>query len=96
MIILGLLMGAFFPRLLFILLWATTNLVDRAYTGFILPFISMLFLPFTSLFYILAYNSVTQGLTSIGWVWVFLGFLIDISSYTYNGYKGSHHQPHTA
>jgi hypothetical protein len=56
----------------------------------------MLFLPFTSLFYILAYNPVAGGLTGASWMWVLLGFLIDLSSYSYSGYKGSHHQPHAA
>jgi hypothetical protein len=95
MIILGAILGAFFPRLLFVLLWVFTTLVDRAFTGFLLPFLAMLFLPFTSLFYVLAYNPIAQGLTGGSWLWVLLGFLIDISSYSYSGYKSTHHQePH--
>jgi hypothetical protein len=97
MIILGLILGAFFPRLLFILLWVSTTLVDRAFSGFILPLLGMLFLPFTSLFYVLAYNPIAGGLTGASWIWVLLGFLIDLSSYSYSGYKGSHtHSAHPA
>jgi hypothetical protein len=95
MIILGLILGAFFPRLLFFILWISTTLVDRAFTGFLLPLLGIIFLPFTSLFYVLAYNPIAGGLTGGSWIWVLLGFLIDLSSYSYSGYKGSHHQtPH--
>jgi hypothetical protein len=92
MIILGLVLGAFFPRLLFIMLWIFTNLVDRAFSGFILPFLAMLFLPFTSLFYVVAYNPIAGGLTGASWIWVLLGFLIDLSTYSYQGYKGTQYQ----
>jgi hypothetical protein len=95
MIILGLILGAFFPRLLFFILWISTNLVDRAFNGFILPLLGIIFLPFTSLFYVLAYNPIAGGLTGASWIWLLLGFLIDLSSYSYSGYKGSHyHSPH--
>jgi hypothetical protein len=92
MIILGLILGAFFPRLLFFILWVSTTLVDRAYNGFILPFLGMLFLPYTSLFYVLAYNPIAHGLVGASWLWALLGFLIDLGSYSYSGYKTTHHE----
>jgi hypothetical protein len=95
MILLGLILGAFFPRLLLFLLWVFTNLVDRAFSGFILPFLGILFLPFTTLFYVLAYNPIANGLVGASWLWLLIGFMIDISSYSYSGYKSSHHTtPH--
>jgi hypothetical protein len=91
MVILGLLLGAFFPRLLFVILWIFTTMVDRAYNGFIIPLLGVIFLPYTSLFYVLAYNPFAHGLTGASWIWVLLGFLIDLSTYSYGSYKSTHH-----
>jgi hypothetical protein len=90
MLLLGLILGAFFPRLLFFVLWISTTLVDRAFNGFFLPFLGMLFLPYTSLFYVLAYNPIAQGLVGASWLWVLLGFVIDLGAYSYSGYKTTH------
>jgi hypothetical protein len=90
MVILGLLLGAFFPRLLFVILWISTNLVDRAFTSFLVPLLGVIFLPFTSLFYVLAYNPLAGGLTGAAWLWVLIGFMIDLSTYTFGGYRSSH------
>jgi hypothetical protein len=95
MLLLGLILGAFFPRLLLFILWIFTTLVDRAFTGFIVPLLGIIFLPITTLFYVFAYNPIAHGLVGASWLWILIGFLIDLSSYGYNGYRSSRHTtPH--
>ena len=68
------------PRLALVLVWIFTNLVDRAFTGFLLPLLGLIFLPFTTLLYVLAYQPLV-GVSGWGWVLVFVGLLFDLGSY---------------
>jgi hypothetical protein len=46
-----------FPRLALLILWfARPALVDAAFTTFILPLLGIIFLPFTSLIYVIVYT----------------------------------------
>jgi hypothetical protein len=74
------LVAALSPRLALVLVWITTNLVDRAFEGFLLPLLGVIFLPFTTLFYVLSYGPVV-GVSGWGWLFVFLGLLFDLGSY---------------
>ena len=60
-----------------VLLWIFSTLVDRAFTGFVLPLLGLLLFPYATLFYVLAYNPVTE-VSGAGWVFVVVGFLLDI------------------
>jgi len=68
------------PRLALIILWLTTNLVDRAFDGLLLPIIGFIFLPITTLVYILAYAP-GEGVTGVGWVFVVFAALMDLSAH---------------
>lgn len=70
------------PRAAFIVTWLFTDRVGRAFEGqFLLPLLGMIFLPFTSLFYVLTWQP--GGLQGVlPWALVALGFIIDIGSYT--------------
>src|SRR5260221_536807 len=62
--------------------WLFTPLVPRAFHGgFLVPFLGILFLPFTTLMYVLAWQPAV-GLTGWGWFWVIIGFLLDLGSYS--------------
>jgi hypothetical protein len=74
------LLAAISPRLALILVWIFTNLVDRAFEGFLLPLLGLIFLPLTTLVYVLAYQPVT-GVTGWGWFFVVLAVLFDLGSY---------------
>jgi CDP-diglyceride synthetase len=74
------LLAALSPRLALVLVWIFTNLVDRAFTGFLLPLLGLIFLPLTTLVYVLAYRPVV-GVTGWGWFFVFLAVLFDLGSY---------------
>jgi hypothetical protein len=81
------LMAAFTPRLALGFLWIFTNLVDRAYSGFLIPLIGLIVFPYATLFYVLAYQPIL-GVTGWGWVFVILGFLLDVGSWLGGGVVG--------
>jgi hypothetical protein len=74
------LVAAISPRLALLLVWIFTNLVDRAFEGFLVPLLGLILLPFTTLIYVLAYQP-RVGVTGWGWFFVFLGLLFDLGSY---------------
>lgn len=79
------------PRVAIFLLWLFGDQMSKAYENFIIPAIGFLFLPWTTLFYALAYQgSATYnfgpGVTGFGWIIVGLGLVFDIMSYT-GGYR---------
>jgi len=69
------------PRVAFLLTWLATNRVTLAFhDGFIVPFLGLLFFPWTVLMYTLAYAPI-GGVTGVGWFFVVLGVLADVGSY---------------
>ncbi|HEU0027198.1 MAG TPA: hypothetical protein VFQ25_08795 [Ktedonobacterales bacterium] len=86
------LFAAFAPRLALLFLWLFTNLVTRAFDSFIVPLLGIIFLPFTTLMYVLVWSPV-GGVTGWAWFWVILGALIDIGSYTGSAYGNRRRMP---
>ncbi len=85
--------AAFFPRLALLFVWLFTPLVTRAFHGTLIwPLLGIIFLPFTTLFYVFVYVP-GIGLTGWGWFWVIIGFLIDISAYSSSGYTNRNRIP---
>ena len=62
------------------LLWIFTDRLTIAFSSFWIGFLGFLLLPFTTVFYAFAYAPV-RGVTGIGWAFVVLGVVLDISSY---------------
>ena len=81
------LLAGFAPRLVLVLLWIFSNLVDRAYTGFLIPLLGLIFFPYATLFYVLADNPVS-GVNGWGWIFVVIGFLFDIGHWAGGGVTG--------
>jgi hypothetical protein len=80
------LFGGLFPRLALLILWiARPALVAAAFHTFLLPLLGIIFLPFTTLIYVIVYIP-GVGLTGWGFFWVILAALLDIghwgASYT--------------
>ncbi len=78
--------GGLFPRLGVLIIWiARPALVDAAFNTFILPLLGIIFLPFTTLIYVIVYVP-GVGLTSWGLFWVILALVLDVgqlgASYT--------------
>jgi len=74
----------FGPRLAILIWW----LIDparwnAAFNSFIWALLGFLFLPWTTIMYVLVFSG---GITGFDWIWLALGLFADISSYTGGGY----------
>ena len=67
------------PRLIFLFIWLFTARVQVAFDGFIMPLLGFIFLPFTTLAYVLFYNPVT-GMNTASWIFTGFALLIDIGA----------------
>jgi hypothetical protein len=69
-----------FPRVALVIVWIATDLVDRAFSTWIIPLLGLFFLPFTTLVYVLVWTPGVH-LGNGRWVWVALAFVIELMSY---------------
>src|SRR5213076_2725216 len=70
------------PRLGIVLAWIFWNeRTSLAFSTFIVPLLGFIFLPWTTLMFIVAYAPI-GGVSGLGWFLVILAFLADIASYT--------------
>ncbi len=90
------LLAVMFPRLALLFLWLFTPLVTRAFhSAFLIPLLGIIFLPFTTLMYVLVWVA-PFGVVGLAWFWVVLGFLIDLGSYASGGYSNRRRVPGVA
>ena len=67
-----------FPRLALLVLWiARPALVGAAFDTFILPLLGFIFLPFTTLIYVIVYTP-GVGVVGLEWVWVIIALFLDV------------------
>jgi hypothetical protein len=77
--------GAVFPRLAVLFIWlARPAAFDAAIGSALIAVLGILFLPFTTLTYVLLWTA--TGLSGFDWVWLFLAFLIDLGMLGSSGY----------
>jgi hypothetical protein len=70
-------------RIALLCVWIWTPLVGRAFHGgWILPLLGILFLPITTLTYVLVYY-ISGSVSGWGWLWVALAVLIDLAAHSY-------------
>jgi hypothetical protein len=75
---------ALFSRIALLCVWIWTPLVGRAFHGgWLLPLLGILFLPITTLVYILVYALSGNGVTGWSWFWVVLALLLDLGAHSY-------------
>jgi hypothetical protein len=75
------LMGAFTPRLLFLFIWiARPAYVDAVFDTFIFPLLGLIFLPFTTLMWVLL-DAPPVGIEGFDWLWIALAVLLDLGHY---------------
>ena len=67
------------PRFTLFLMWIFSDRLSLAFDSFVLGFLGWLLLPYTTIFYALAYAPV-GGVSGFGWFLVVLGFLFDLGS----------------
>lgn len=72
--------GSIVPRLTLLFVWLFTDLVDRAFDGWVAPLVGLLLLPLTTLAFVFMWAP-GRGVTGFGWVVVIIAFLFDLSSY---------------
>ena len=69
------------PRVALFLWWIFGNKVDLAFDTWIWPLLGLIFLPWTTLAYVLAWGPV-NAVSGAGWLVVALGFAADIATYS--------------
>lgn len=76
------LFGTFFPRLAVLIVWLVRpTYMSNAFGGaFIWPLLGIVFLPFTTLIYVLLYR---PGIGVVGWdyVWIAIALFFDLSNW---------------
>jgi hypothetical protein len=74
------LFAAFAPRLLFLFIWiARPTYVDAVFDTFIFPLLGLIFLPFTTLMWVLFGGS--SLMSGWDWLWIGLAVLLDLGHY---------------
>ena len=69
------------PRFALLIWWIFGDKVDVAFDGWIWPLLGLLFLPWTTIMYVLAWGPL-DGVSGAGWLLVALGVAFDIASYS--------------
>jgi hypothetical protein len=69
------------PRLAVALMWIFTPWVDRAFGPVIWPILGVIFLPLTTLLYVILWNTGGRGVTGWEWIFVILAVFGDIASH---------------
>ncbi len=76
------------PRFTMLILWLIPwgrLQMTLAFQGWLLPLLGWLFLPWTTLTYMLAYG--LNGIVGFDWVWLGLALIADIATYSGGYYK---------
>jgi hypothetical protein len=81
-----LLIAALSPRLAVLLMWIFTPWVDRAFDAIIWPILGVLFLPLTTLLYVIVWNTNGRGVDGWEWLVVALAVAGDLGSYARAAY----------
>ncbi|NLF13330.1 MAG: hypothetical protein GX597_16220 [Anaerolineaceae bacterium] len=72
------LLAASAPRLALILIWLFTNWIGRAFDSFLIPLLGFIFLPLTTVIYVLVFPG---GLSTFDIILLVVGVIFDLSSY---------------
>ena len=78
---LALLLALISPRLALFVTWLLTDILGRAFDGWLLPVLGFFLLPWTTLAYALMWNNGTHEVTGFEWFIVGLAFLVDLASH---------------
>jgi hypothetical protein len=83
MILLGCLLAlglAVAPRLFLILAWIFADRWPIVWgDAWIVPLLGIIFLPYTTVMYLLAWTPI--GIAGTGWLWILLGLFLDVTHY---------------
>jgi hypothetical protein len=68
------------PRLVLLFVWIFSDRISTVFEGFLIPLLGFLFLPFTTLAYLLVWNA-QSDVSGAAWLLVGGGLLFDIGTY---------------
>ena len=82
-------LAALAPRIGVFLIWlARPEFVDAAFDTFIIPLLGFIFLPFTTLMYLIMFQPGTE-LSGLDFVWLGLAVIIDVTHLGASSYNAS-------
>jgi len=79
--------GLIGPRIALLVWWIFGDKVDLAFDSWIWPLLGLLFLPWTTLAYVLVWSPVV-GVGGAEWIVVALGFVLDVLTYSGRAARG--------
>ena len=80
---------ALLARIGLLVVWVQTPLVKNGFqNGWILPLLGLLFLPITTLSYVVVYALGNGSVSGAAWLWVILGLLFDLGLHS-SGYSSN-------
>lgn len=83
------LLGAFAPRLAVLIVWlARPAMVSAAFDTWIVPLLGLIFLPFTTLIFLILYTP-GVGLSGFDWVWLLAAVVVDVTNLGKSSYDVS-------
>jgi hypothetical protein len=85
------LFAGFFPRLAVLFIWLARPAIFNAALDPIFAILGIIFLPFTTLMYVLLWSA--TGLTGLDWLWLVLAFLLDVSAAGASAYNNRDRVP---
>lgn len=75
------LFAAFAPRLIVVFAWiARPTYFDAVFDSWIFPLLGLIFLPFTTLMWLLL-GAPPEGIEGIDWLWIVLAVFLDLGHY---------------
>ena len=74
------------PRIALVLVWIFGNRVELAFDSWFWPLLGLLFLPWTTLMYVLVWQ--VGGVSGGEWILVAIGFSLDIATYSARAARG--------
>lgn len=73
--------AAFAPRVVLVIMWIAGPRVNAAFDTFIIPLLGLIFLPYTTIMYVLVLNPV-GGVHGWDWLWIALGVWLDFMKWS--------------
>jgi hypothetical protein len=68
------------PRLALIVMWLLSDILSRAFEGWLLPLIGFFVLPWTTLAYAVMWDVGSHAVRGAEWIVVVLGVLLDVGA----------------
>jgi hypothetical protein len=81
------------PRVALFIWWVFGSKVDAAFSSWIWPLLGLIFLPWTTLAYVVAWGPL-DGVSGLGWLVVAIGLAGDIATYSSRAAKSRYRAAH--